>query len=93
MTRRQVRARTQGMNLIEVFNFLNQYDLTDGVETQESIRDYVCDIVQKRVKVSHILEVMEANSEIELFKVDLGNSMCMPEAIYEVADLLDAVGL
>lgn len=64
----------------------------DSVNSEDIIRQYVEEMMGKRVHVSHIVAALESNpSENELYHIWLGNSMETPEPINTKKDLYEAL--
>ena len=66
----------------------------DDINSEETIKQYINEMIEKGISVSHILEAMETNPSSEgLFNIWLGNSMETPTPINNKKDLLEALGL
>ena len=66
----------------------------DGVNSEETIKQYCKEKIDEGIHVSHIIEALENNpSEEELYKIWLGNSMNTPEPIKTKKQLLEALNI
>ena len=66
----------------------------DGVNSEETIKQYCTEKIDEGIHVSHIIEALENNpSEEELYKIWLGNSMNTPEPIKTKKQLLEALNI
>lgn len=66
----------------------------DEVNDTEIIKDYIIDMIRDDIWVSHILTAIENEySEHDLWRIWLGNSMEIPEAINTKEDLVEALNL
>lgn len=78
------------------YTYLRDKDLGDwdSVNSEEIIKLYLTEMIEKEVHVSHILKAIEENFSSEcLYKIWLGNSMETPEPIESKSDLYEALGL
>ena len=72
----------------------NEIGYWDEVNHTEIIKDYIKDMIDKDINVSHILTAIENEySEQDLWKIWLGNSMETPEPINTKEDLVEALNL
>jgi antitoxin component HigA of HigAB toxin-antitoxin module len=66
----------------------------DNVNSTDTIRSYITDMMKNGIHISHILEALEQNeSEFDDWHIWLGNSMETPEPINSKQDLLNALGI
>ena len=67
----------------------------DSVNSLDSMRDYICDMVQQGISVSHIMMVLEEDifDSVSYYKMWLGNSMETPVPITTKEELVDALSL
>jgi hypothetical protein len=66
----------------------------DDINSTDIIHDYLNDMIQQGVRVSHIVEALENNdSEYDDWCIWLGNSMETPNPINSKQDLIDALQL
>lgn len=64
----------------------------DGVNDTEIIKQYLSEMINKGIHVSHIVEALETNpSEHDLYQIWLGNSMETPSPINNKNDLYNAL--
>lgn len=79
-----------------LYNSLEEQGLGffDGINSTETIKSYIQDMMSKDISVSHMLRAIEDNeSEYDLWEVWLGNSMETPTPINSKEDLVEALGL
>jgi len=80
----------------EFREYLQENDIGywDGVNDKEIILQYVNEMMNKGIIVSHILKALEDNpSDEELYEIWLGNSMETPTPINNKKELFDALQL
>ena len=79
----------------DFYDFLKEYDIGDWdyVNSTETIKNYVTEMMRQDVSVGHILSVIEAGSSTYgLYAIWLGNSMETPKPINSKKDLFEALG-
>lgn len=78
----------------EYYNFTSQNDMgyIDGINDREIIQQYISEMMEKGIIVSHMLKALE-DSDADLFEIWLGNSMLTPEPIETKQKLHDALQL
>jgi hypothetical protein len=84
------------MSFDEAYNYLQDGDFGnwDNINSEDIIKQYCTEMMNKGVHVSHILNAIETNpSEEELYSIWLGNSMETPTPINNVNDLIESLGL
>lgn len=91
MTSKQAAHRIKNLDLIDSYNYLCEKCHVDCIETQESLREYVCRMIEEGIRVSHILAVIEDNTLAEFFECNLGNSMFAPTPIYNKEELIEVI--
>ncbi len=83
------------MNFDDAYDYLRDLDLDlywDGVNSGEIIQTYISEMMDKGIKVAHILNVLENNPSIrDLYEIWLGNSMEVPIPINTTEELLNAL--
>lgn len=80
----------------EFYDMLSEYDDAnwDEVNSTDTIKSYIKDMIDQDIAVSHILEAIESDDcDTDDWKIWLGNSMETPEAICSKQELLDALGI
>ena len=72
----------------------NEIGYWDEVNDTEIIKEYIKDMIDKDIDVSHILRAIEKEySEYDLWEIWLGNSMETPKPINTKEDLAKAINL
>jgi hypothetical protein len=82
------------MSFEEVYTYLRDEGLGnwDNVNSEEIVKQYCSEMMNKGIRISHILQAIEENSsKKELYNIWLGNSMETPIPINDVNDLLIAL--
>ena len=83
------------MDFYEILRILDViYDKTEGiVETQESIREFLCsEAIPNRISCSKLLESLEDNTATQFFEFDFNDSINVPaKPLYTTEDLINAV--
>jgi hypothetical protein len=80
----------------DFYNALQEKEIGywDSINSEDIIHEYIDDMMDRGVQVSHILKAIEENpSDQELYSIWLGNSMETPEPINTKEDLVNALEL
>lgn len=78
----------------ELYRFMRSNDLGfwDGINHEDIIKEYVSEMMQKGIHVSHIAKALETNpSKHRIYKIWLDNSMETPEPINNKKQLYNAL--
>ncbi len=92
----KIKEIVKEMSFDEAYEYLQDRDIGnwDNVNSEDTIREYCKEMIDKGVHISHILEAIDNTpSSKELYCIWLGNSMETPTPINNIKDLLEALGV
>tara|TARA_B110001469_G_C9550109_1_gene272967 strand:+ start:215 stop:523 length:309 start_codon:yes stop_codon:yes gene_type:complete len=87
-------SKDDSINFDEFYTFCSDNSIGDNmwdeINSEEIILQYIREMAEKGVIVSHILKAIESNhSMTEIYNIDLGNSMNTPQPIETKKELLE----
>lgn len=65
-------------------------DFCGGIETQDYIREYIINMINKGIYVAHVLQAIEDNTACDYFEFDCEN-ISTPNPIYDTSELAECI--
>lgn len=89
-----IKQAMETMNFDDFYNAVLELNGNwDEVNSTDTIKMYINDMMSQGINVSHILEAIEEYNPTEMWRIWLGNSMETPEPITTNQELVDALEL